>query len=99
MRKVVSMNAEEIAKYHESGLLPSILTRIGISYEEVITTLLSCINTLQEGVEASERELSAVEDAQYEIDSLNEELESVRELNDELEEDLRLIKQENLDNE
>ena len=76
------MNAEEIAKYHEAVLLPIILTRMGISYEEVINTLLSCINTLQEEVEASEKDLSAAEDTQCEIDSLNEELESVRELND-----------------
>tara|TARA_R110000851_G_scaffold130898_1_gene264618 strand:+ start:764 stop:1042 length:279 start_codon:yes stop_codon:yes gene_type:complete len=88
------MNAEEIAKYHEAVLLPIILTRMGISYEEVINTLLSCINTLQEEVEASEKDLSAAEDTQCEIDSLNEELESVRELNGELEEELNLIKQE-----
>lgn len=88
------MNTEEIAKYHRSGLLPIIIRRMDISYEEVINTLLSCINALQEEVEASERELYTVEDTQCYIDSISEELEAVRVLNDELEEELNLIKQE-----
>tara|TARA_R110000787_G_scaffold162405_1_gene275764 strand:+ start:339 stop:650 length:312 start_codon:yes stop_codon:yes gene_type:complete len=83
------LSYEEITKYHKAGLLDSMRLSLGIPWADLVEEMFSNIDTLQDEVDAAEKELSDIEcsedsisQLQHELEVLQDEIDEYKEQND-----------------